>query len=49
MQVNVRSQVHSKSVDLQVSVSTEAPALEEYKHSASDNEVVLMGLNVMIA
>ena len=34
--------LHSNLLDLQVSVSVEAPALEEYKHSASVQSLLLL-------
>ena len=34
--------LHSNLVDLQVSVSAEAPALEEYKHLASAQSLLLL-------
>ena len=34
--------LHSNVVDLQVNVSAEAPSLEEYKHSASVQSLLLL-------
>ena len=34
--------LHSNLLDLQVSISAEAPALEEYKHSASVQSLLLL-------
>ena len=38
----VNQYLHSKSIDSQVSVSAEAPTLEDYKHSASVQSLLLL-------